>query len=35
MNPAGVNNLLEANCRHDLVSDGPHPINQLADPDVI
>ncbi len=34
-NPAGVNDLLKANCHHDIVFDGPHPINQLADPDGI
>ena len=35
MNPADVNDLLKANCHHNIVFDGPHPINQLADPDGI
>ncbi len=35
MNPADVNDLLKDNCHQNIVFDGPHPINQLADPDGI
>ena len=35
MNPAGIYHLLDAHCHPNIVFNGPHPINQLTDPDGI